>query len=51
MAEKEEVYKDREFSFQLNTTMEGATKVIRKLKNFLKNTDWVYKSVKSQLVE
>lgn len=50
-AEKKEVYKDREFSFQLNSTEEGAAKVIKKLKEFLSNTDWAYKSVKSQLVK
>lgn len=48
---KKEVYDDREFSFQLNTTMTGATNVIRILKEFLENTNWNYKYVKIQLVE
>ena len=51
MAEKKEVYENREFSFQLNTTMAGATNVMRTLKEFLENTNWNYKYVKTQLVE
>lgn len=48
---KEEIYEDRMFSFQLNTTFTGAIEVMKELKEFLKNTNWNYKHVKIQLVK
>lgn len=49
---RDEKYRKRKFSFEVDTTVTGAINIIRRLNIWLTNaTDWCFNNVKEELIK